>query len=925
MAIKRGLFFTVDSLLASGIIIVMILLVSNFYFVEHENVNINYASQDLVRVFSNMKIADIDNPYVKNLTLEGKITNLNNTILEQIGDFWASGNLDLASNFTKNITDEIIPDRYGFSVLVDGEEIYSRDLPLKKSLVSTRKMISGIAKAKPTEGFTARVLLSGINSKRTNSYVFFGGFEGEGNLTKKLMLPTSIISFNSSYIEVDSGNTFDLYINRVYSGTYIKGTGSGGTMLADKWNISNAYLSNFVPGENIITINFTGNGSNYIAGGFLRVNYLTSLINDTQKPGYETYNFPGIDGLINLYSAIYFPEEPSFVNASLHFISPYGMYLTLGNTTVFETNGTLGEQIIILNDSNFSSKLNYTLLDEKTLPLRLGLKTTSLILGPGAKADAVLITDRTGSMDACDIIVNCTSGLCDSNPTGGCHDRRDNVAINSDKKFVDTILSNQGNKVALVGFGKDLNPVCDFHDFSNDNEALKYRISNYSNEWCGYTCISCGIVASTELLIENEMLYGTNESSFTNTTQFRVRNTATDVSVTEKFEMNVDKSRFIKSRLTILGKGVDTEDNYKDCVYFNRKYLGRMCESSESDLGWHTCSFPIKADMFSDNGKNNVTITGGDTAACFGTSGTTQSWNFKDVKVSVWHSSSIPYNVYNKSLNEVQIGDSPYQQIATVNLNVSFDRLKVKAASLEFEAIDIAPNYYDCIYINGNFVGRVDYQKWNGTNQWQKVPFDIPVLWLNNGQNEINFTSGTTSGCKRTSGDNDEWRFRNVNLSVIWTDEAPNYDRSKSMLVMSVGEANTKIGDCSGCDSAGAKAETIQKACEANDVYGIKIYTVAFGNVGQNAINTLNQSACCDDCSHFYTSNNSDDLINIYEQIAESIISIGFQGQTLNVSGQNLNSTTLYPDSYLSFNYTPNTNVYVNKLPLRFETDRFGN
>src|SRR3989338_6885876 len=130
---KKAVFFTIDSLLASGIVIIAVLLVSNFYSVESQGTNANYASQDLVRVFSTMAVNQVNNDYVQSLIASGAITNANNTILEQIGDFWADENTDLAKNFTKNMTEGIFPAAYGFSVLVNGEEIYSRSLPVKQS------------------------------------------------------------------------------------------------------------------------------------------------------------------------------------------------------------------------------------------------------------------------------------------------------------------------------------------------------------------------------------------------------------------------------------------------------------------------------------------------------------------------------------------------------------------------------------------------------------------------------------------------------------------------------------------------------------------------------------------------------------------------------------------------------------------------
>ncbi len=915
---KKAVFFTIDSLLAAGIIIIAITLVSNFYVAEQQKVEVVHASQDLVKVFSTLTVEEVNNAYVRNLTESGVIKNTNNTILEQIGSFWSENNLELAENFTKNLTENIIPGRYGFSVLVNGEEIYSRNLPVKRILISSRKIISGIAQAKPTEGFTARVLLSGIKSKRTNAYIYFGGYEGDGNLTKKLFLPNDIISFNSSYLEVDAGGNFDLYINGVLSGSYAKGSGGGSFMLADKWNISEAYLANFRPGDNTISVNFTS-GESFIAGGFLRITYITSSYNDTQTPGYEKYLFPGIDGAINLYSSIYAPNTPGHINASLHFSSLYPVYLTIGNTTLFESDTSSSEQIIILNNSNISSSLDYNALNQKTIPIRLGLKSTNITV-IGKISDSVLITDRTSSMSACDVGVECTSGLCDTNPTGGCHDRRDRVAINADKEFINTVLKAQGSKVGLVGFGTDADPVCDFYDISNDNVSLINRVNNYSNEWCGNTCISCGIQAATELLTENEILYGLSQKSSSNTSIFHVGDTGQGVSVKIKFNTTADKPKFVKSRLTILGDNLDTESGYYDCIYFNDIFIGRMCEPHH-DPGWHTCSYPLKSEWFT-NKPANVTVTGGTTSGCFQTSGDNDDWDFQDVKLNIWETESTPMLVYNDTnKTDIQIGDSPFAGLATFNLTINADKAKIKSSMLEFEAIDINPSYYDCVYVNGNFIGSIDYQEWNGTNVWQKILFDVQVAWLKNGSNEINLTSGTTSGCQRTSGDNDEWRFRNLNLSVIWTNDQSTYDRDKSMLVMSDGAANTNIGD-----SSGSGTQAVEKACEANDLYGIRIYTVLFGDTANaNARKTLNDSACCDDCSNFYVSNDSDELIEIYTQIAQSIGNITFQAQSINISSGQLARTNLYSDSYISFNYTPQTDVQFNKVPLTFETERFGN
>ena len=555
---KRGIFFTIDSLLASGIIIIAVLLVSNFYSVEQQRVNINYASQDLVRVFSTMTVGDVNNNYIKTLISNGDITNINSTILEQIGDFWANNKIELAKNFTKNLTEDIFPATYGFSVLVNDEEIYARSFPIKRVLVSSRKIISGIAKAKPTEGFTARVLLNGIKSKKTNAYVYFGGYEGDGNLTKKLVLPNDVISFNSSYLEIDGGGNFALYINDIFSGSYVKGSGGGANMLADKWNISNAYLPNFRAGSNTIKINFTS-GNNYIAGGFFRVTYITSSYNDTQTPGYEKYWFPGIDGIINLYSSIYVPSTLSNMQVFLNYSSNYTTYLKLGNTTIYEKNPN-GTKNVTISNSTLRTLLDYNSLIQKTIPLRLGITNATTL---GGNADAVLVSDVSGSMDWCSKVTsetwsgwvsdsskgcllffglwlwgwynftpnygysdlnrtiwnNGTSNLCGCRYNTICQNdtRKLDIYINSSKQFVDTLFDTSGNKVGLVEFSSDYGNVYKDNCLSASPTTTPFpdsivRLNNITSnktqliskidateDWWG-TCTCCGINKAVEII-----------------------------------------------------------------------------------------------------------------------------------------------------------------------------------------------------------------------------------------------------------------------------------------------------------------------------------------------------------------------------------------------------------------------------------------
>lgn len=151
--IKKGVFFTMDSILAAGIILLTIILASSSYLREQPSFHLNYLSQDLIKTLSTLTVEEINNGYLDSLSSSDM--DKDNTILEQIAEFWAANKLEYANKTTSNVTALFIPDTMGFGIWIDDEAIYTRDMPIKKSLVSSKKIISGVEKGK-TSGLTRK-------------------------------------------------------------------------------------------------------------------------------------------------------------------------------------------------------------------------------------------------------------------------------------------------------------------------------------------------------------------------------------------------------------------------------------------------------------------------------------------------------------------------------------------------------------------------------------------------------------------------------------------------------------------------------------------------------------------------------------------------------------------------------------------------
>jgi len=145
---KKGVFFTIDSILAAGIIFAVVVYTSSIYAEDQPTININYMSHDLIGTLSTITIKEADNEYINSLSPSD--VNEDNTILEQIVEFWADDDLEKANKTMSNMTDLFVPSNMGFGLWIDDEAVYTRDLPLEKSLVSSKKIISGVEKGKTT-------------------------------------------------------------------------------------------------------------------------------------------------------------------------------------------------------------------------------------------------------------------------------------------------------------------------------------------------------------------------------------------------------------------------------------------------------------------------------------------------------------------------------------------------------------------------------------------------------------------------------------------------------------------------------------------------------------------------------------------------------------------------------------------------------
>ncbi len=504
---KRGIYFTLDALFATILIGLALILSSKYFITDIKQPQIIYYSQDIINCLSNIKTSEVNDTYINSLILSGEIINPNNTVIEQIGEFYVLNQTEKATNLSATLSQRLIPEKYGIEILVANNRIYynESEQDAVKELIASRRLISGIEENKPLKGATSKVFLEGIKNKKFSSYLYFGGFIGQGNITTNLTgIPTDADILNIE-IEVDAGDDFDLFINDNFCDSFII---TSGQTIAERWNISSC-KDKIVTGNNKFDIYFNKNISkSYIAGGFIKVDYHTQELSGYFEGHKIKYHFPGIKGITNLFDAFYVPGTITSMELFMHFKANETSYLTVGNKVIHQWPGSEFEQdYLILNSSlgtSFYSDLasEFELFSNNTVPIRFASYEDITYQITGGSADVVLITDISGSMKKSVEDWSLAASAADCNDPALYTDaktRRARAAICMDYLFTDIVMNYTGNRLWPIYIRDD--SIINYTSSPSSKSLVEQSLDAwYNDQGKGKTCLACAINQAYDLL-----------------------------------------------------------------------------------------------------------------------------------------------------------------------------------------------------------------------------------------------------------------------------------------------------------------------------------------------------------------------------------------------------------------------------------------
>lgn len=531
---RRAFMFTMDAFMAAVLLVSTLIVFANINVAKPSTETLEFLSRDIIETLSDINIYELrdSNDFVKDEIENGNITNFNNSVLEQIGEFWAKNKLSKAKLLAESALKGVVPPGYGFSLIIGDDVIYTipKDSSTSSSTINTRRMISGIEKGKPIYGSTSDAYLKAVRDKPSSVYLYFGGFVGQGNITGQMFVPP-VDNITMIVMELQAGADFRLFINDIpcqeSTGDFIFNPSPPalGNMTADFWDISHCNTSvKKTGGLNNFSFVFSDINRAYIGGGYVKVSYRTDKFQELDYGVNVSRNyFPGIFGIVNLFDSFYIPGELRNLSMRLHYLADhtntnYTFYVTIGNKTVYYDNSSVGDVDIMLDDRNFSM-LDYSEFNSTTIPVRIGFENVTfqqIITGGEGFGDIVVTTDVSGSMnwrvDWC--TANCNWG--DFCPGIGsafsacpgvnrvCNDpllyndstQRLSLAKCLNKIFVEQVLENTTlNRIGLVQYHTNTHNAI---DLTNDISVLHSEIDTYIPR--DATCISCGLASAFTIL-----------------------------------------------------------------------------------------------------------------------------------------------------------------------------------------------------------------------------------------------------------------------------------------------------------------------------------------------------------------------------------------------------------------------------------------
>lgn len=496
---RKAMYYSLDALLAGFLLVGVAVILLQLSFYEPQIVPESFITQDVLNILDELKISEFaNNSFVQSEMLADNIRSSDLSILEQMGDYWAVNDTSKAITLFEIVFNDSLDDLDSINFLLENDSLYLKNESSLSSLVTSRRMVTGVSKGKAVTGSSASAYLKKVRNKKTKAFAFFGGFIGQGNISTFIDdLPTDLTPerVESIYLEGDFGDNFSLLINGEpcnSSGLLVNFTPTSPLGDIDSWDLTHCNQS-IVSQRNNFSIIFYGDIENsYVAGGLLRLEYLTNTLQENISLGFDRYFFPEVIGVANIFDSFYIPGTLINMDVALHVNTEQVVTLGIGERVIQQNGSGSDEWIYFDNDYLLNNEsFDYSQLSDNTIPLRFAAYNTTTQEVVSGNADIIVITDFSGSMKKAVDSWTQGTGLTDCDQLYTYPDaRKTHLARCLDSEVANVVLNYSGNRLWPVFIHAD---AVDYYNNPEDLDAVDGYISTYGPQGKDKTCLACAI------------------------------------------------------------------------------------------------------------------------------------------------------------------------------------------------------------------------------------------------------------------------------------------------------------------------------------------------------------------------------------------------------------------------------------------------
>lgn len=120
---KKSQIFMLDVVFSFVLILIAVSLSFNYYITGYQNADIYNLNKNVLGGFTNTRINSLNDDEIRVMFAMNKIKNIENTVAQQVIEFYEEGNVDYAENLTRIYVEDYVDKQMNFNITLENSSM----------------------------------------------------------------------------------------------------------------------------------------------------------------------------------------------------------------------------------------------------------------------------------------------------------------------------------------------------------------------------------------------------------------------------------------------------------------------------------------------------------------------------------------------------------------------------------------------------------------------------------------------------------------------------------------------------------------------------------------------------------------------------------------------------------------------------------